>query len=284
MDDEALARCLQQEEFSVPAAGNHPECIGLPVEHAATDVSTLRAAGDMGRELSDAELAMILQEQEIEADDNHAPRSFTSPRPSPAPTGLSSLTSVLWSGAFLGCCGGLQLASCMGCGPIATWLCALGGGITGHMTNNNASRFVRGSRVVEDEDDDFYPDVSDDEPPRGLDPSVIEGHTLGHVYTAPASQRSSPRRPQQGSRGDVSSEEDRQCMVCMEAFVTGDQLRTLPCMHRYHQQCIDEWLGRSPECPICKRDITAVTLPTVSPVPPQPKRFPRMRRLWHRSG
>lgn len=55
-----------------------------------------------------------------------------------------------------------------------------------------------------------------------------------------------------GSNGDPSVE---QCMVCLEAFQTGDELRVLPCVHRFHRACVDTWLRRSVECPICKHRI-----------------------------
>lgn len=49
---------------------------------------------------------------------------------------------------------------------------------------------------------------------------------------------------------------DRQCMVCIENYVKGDKVRTMPCLHFFHSKCIDEWLlSRGKTCPICKFDI-----------------------------
>lgn len=45
------------------------------------------------------------------------------------------------------------------------------------------------------------------------------------------------------------------CAVCMDSLKKGEMLRTLPCMHRYHAACIDEWLKSSPTCPVCKTSI-----------------------------
>ena len=38
----------------------------------------------------------------------------------------------------------------------------------------------------------------------------------------------------------------------------GNKLRVLPCKHRFHVECIDQWLSaRKPLCPICKWDALA---------------------------
>mmetsp|Transcript_88392 Transcript_88392/g.249059 ORF Transcript_88392/g.249059 Transcript_88392/m.249059 type:complete len:374 (+) Transcript_88392:84-1205(+) len=50
-------------------------------------------------------------------------------------------------------------------------------------------------------------------------------------------------------------EEHRSCTICMEDFQAGDQQRTLPCFHRFHVNCIDRWLTRQGECPMCKHRI-----------------------------
>mmetsp|Transcript_93997 Transcript_93997/g.303593 ORF Transcript_93997/g.303593 Transcript_93997/m.303593 type:complete len:393 (-) Transcript_93997:192-1370(-) len=51
------------------------------------------------------------------------------------------------------------------------------------------------------------------------------------------------------------SEAGKNCAVCLEVFTTGDQLRILPCLHRFHKRCIDRWLSQSPLCPVCKHSI-----------------------------
>lgn len=78
--------------------------------------------------------------------------------------------------------------------------------------------------------------------PRGVDPGIIDARTTTLTYdgTAAASQNS----PQS------------QCCVCLEQFRHGEELRMLPCMHRYHRACIDRWLARSPACPVCKYEIS----------------------------
>ena len=36
-------------------------------------------------------------------------------------------------------------------------------------------------------------------------------------------------------------------------------MRTLPCIHSYHTQCIDVWLQINKACPCCNRKIDDIT-------------------------
>lgn len=47
-------------------------------------------------------------------------------------------------------------------------------------------------------------------------------------------------------------EEDAECSICMENYTDGEQLRVLPCDHRFHPKCVDEWLKRHYQCPLCR--------------------------------
>ncbi|KAL4218841.1 E3 ubiquitin-protein ligase rnf6 [Mactra antiquata] len=43
------------------------------------------------------------------------------------------------------------------------------------------------------------------------------------------------------------------CSVCLSEFKSGEKLKSLPCLHNYHVDCIDEWLKRNAVCPVCRR-------------------------------
>jgi len=44
---------------------------------------------------------------------------------------------------------------------------------------------------------------------------------------------------------------ERQCVICLEEFVEGTELKRLSCKHHYHSTCIDKWLVQNGKCPLC---------------------------------
>lgn len=42
------------------------------------------------------------------------------------------------------------------------------------------------------------------------------------------------------------------CVICLGPYEACEEVRTLPCLHRYHKQCIDTWLKDRAICPVCK--------------------------------
>jgi len=45
------------------------------------------------------------------------------------------------------------------------------------------------------------------------------------------------------------------CSICIEEFQKGQRMKTLPCLHVFHDACIDKWLTFNATCPICKHVI-----------------------------
>jgi hypothetical protein len=43
------------------------------------------------------------------------------------------------------------------------------------------------------------------------------------------------------------------CPICFKPYEEDDQVRVLDCEHFYHQECVDAWLAKKNECPICKK-------------------------------
>merc|ERR1712224_625184 len=103
----------------------------------------------------------------------------------------------------------------------------------------------------EDWEDQDSSDNEDDGPQdrpsrRGADAGTIDSLTAVSTIEAPCG-RTDSIEPQ--SEGD---QEDGKCMICFEEFNIGEEVRSLPCFHRYHRSCADEWLRRNRTCPICK--------------------------------
>merc|ERR1719198_1456605 len=67
-----------------------------------------------------------------------------------------------------------------------------------------------------------------------------------------AIDESTATAPYQGGAGQTET-----CTVCQESLQEGERVRILPCLHRYHQTCIDRWLQQSRACPVCKYPIDA---------------------------
>ncbi|XP_077251994.1 E3 ubiquitin-protein ligase SDIR1-like [Tasmannia lanceolata] len=42
------------------------------------------------------------------------------------------------------------------------------------------------------------------------------------------------------------------CSVCLDQVNVGELIRSLPCLHQFHVNCIDPWLQQQGTCPVCK--------------------------------
>ena len=57
------------------------------------------------------------------------------------------------------------------------------------------------------------------------------------------------------TRAEGLDESLRACSICLEPWAEGAEVTTLPCLHRYHSECIKEWLARNASCPVCKHAV-----------------------------
>jgi hypothetical protein len=46
-----------------------------------------------------------------------------------------------------------------------------------------------------------------------------------------------------------------ECIICLENYKKGDKISILSCDHYYHTDCLNEWLNKKEECPLCRIEI-----------------------------
>ncbi|XP_027174046.1 RING-H2 finger protein ATL56-like [Coffea eugenioides] len=51
----------------------------------------------------------------------------------------------------------------------------------------------------------------------------------------------------------ASEQTTMDCAICLEGFKEGELSRKLPdCNHLFHLNCVDNWLTKKPNCPVCR--------------------------------
>lgn len=67
-------------------------------------------------------------------------------------------------------------------------------------------------------------------------------------------------RPQPIENPIADAENGLACSVCTDDFAKGQDVRVLPCNHKFHPDCIDPWLlNVSGTCPLCRVDLRPTT-------------------------
>ncbi|KAM4709701.1 E3 ubiquitin-protein ligase ZNRF3 isoform 2-T2 [Discoglossus pictus] len=58
-----------------------------------------------------------------------------------------------------------------------------------------------------------------------------------------------------GALDTLSSSSTSDCAICLEKYIDGEELRVIPCTHRFHKRCVDPWLLQNHTCPHCRHNI-----------------------------
>ncbi|KAK6306018.1 hypothetical protein J4Q44_G00229430 [Coregonus suidteri] len=58
-----------------------------------------------------------------------------------------------------------------------------------------------------------------------------------------------------GASDSLSSSSTSDCAICLEKYIDGEELRVIPCAHRFHMKCVDPWLLQHHTCPHCRHNI-----------------------------
>ncbi|KAL6891354.1 hypothetical protein HDV57DRAFT_513773 [Trichoderma longibrachiatum] len=65
-----------------------------------------------------------------------------------------------------------------------------------------------------------------------------------------------PAAESRGAADAAPPVENAGCSICTEDFREGEDMRVLPCNHKFHPTCIDPWLVNvSGTCPLCRLDL-----------------------------
>ncbi|XP_027018684.2 E3 ubiquitin-protein ligase znrf3 [Tachysurus fulvidraco] len=65
----------------------------------------------------------------------------------------------------------------------------------------------------------------------------------------------SQRESSCGALDSLSSSSTSDCAICLEKYIDGEELRVIPCAHRFHKKCVDPWLLQHHTCPHCRHNI-----------------------------
>ena len=93
---------------------------------------------------------------------------------------------------------------------------------------------------------------------------ALERRESGHATSSSASasevRAASETTIQSLPRRVVTAEDCRtsECAVCLESHAIGQTIKTLPCAHEFHTQCVDRWLRRRDACPVCRSRATTI--------------------------
>lgn len=87
---------------------------------------------------------------------------------------------------------------------------------------------------------------------------VLQGATA-YRRRAPASPAQLSRLPLATFERGPGEAESKSCIICLEPYEEGEQIRVLPCdaseRHHFHRACVDRWLLQSGSCPVCRTTV-----------------------------
>ncbi|XP_051116362.1 E3 ubiquitin-protein ligase SDIR1-like [Andrographis paniculata] len=78
------------------------------------------------------------------------------------------------------------------------------------------------------------------------------GSSLQHASSSASPEVQKKQDLNNQQTGTKTGDQELTCSVCLEQVNVGELIRTLPCLHQFHVNCIDPWLRQQGTCPVCK--------------------------------
>ncbi|OLY85285.1 Receptor homology region, transmembrane domain- and RING domain-containing protein 4 [Smittium mucronatum] len=136
---------------------------------------------------------------------------------------------------------------------------------------------IRKPTQIKQEKDEIFLDLESQEAKKD------KPHMLKSASKVLTDTLSSAKNLVTGGGGDANTNQEKddvnygnECMICFEKINIGDDIRIIPCLHKFHRECLDQWLlERVGSCPNCRMDLhiqqeqdQPPSSPDVSPTPP----------------
>ncbi|KAJ3063671.1 E3 ubiquitin-protein ligase rnf13 [Podochytrium sp. JEL0797] len=87
--------------------------------------------------------------------------------------------------------------------------------------------------------------------PRNVPQDVVDAQLGEHVRVWTTPKDTTPLDTPLDTTNE--SEPDESCSICITPYVENEALRSLPCSHEFHRDCVDAWLTQSANsCPVCR--------------------------------
>ncbi|GAB5358779.1 hypothetical protein AAMO2058_000488000 [Amorphochlora amoebiformis] len=88
---------------------------------------------------------------------------------------------------------------------------------------------------------------------------ISRQHRVSAMRVVPTVEyRAAESKEEDEEEDDTGRVINSRCVICIEDFKDGEELKILPCRHGFHPGCIDRWLAdHSDRCPVCNQSLLA---------------------------